>query len=247
MKQISLQKQILDRIKTQHVHPVPKGFFRARDYILWGLLGVLVAALSLGSSMVIFLIRGIDRHLFAKLGLTIPQKVFYSVPYFWVIATVVVAIIALLSFRQTRKGYRLGNRQLVIAGTIAAVAFGSVIYAFNISKYVDRAAIENIPLYSAIVPFNTNGWFDPDRGLLSGSVKTKTSDNTFTIRDQNFDLWTVIGDNVSFLPEGFVFRTGDHVKIIGKKTGAFQFTAYEVRPYENELRKDQSSTTAPLQ
>lgn len=243
---MTLQQRILNRIKIQHVRPTPRSFFKARDYMLWVLLGIFIVALSLGSSMVIFLINGIDRGLFARLGLSIPQKVFYSIPYFWIAATIIIAVIAFINFRRTRHGYRITTKQLAIMTALAAIGFGSIIYVFNISKYIDRAAIENIPLYSSMVPFNTSHWFDPEHGLLSGSVKVKNSNNNFTLRDQNFDLWSVVGNDVSIRPEDFKFNSGDRVKLIGKKTSDLHFTVLEIRPYDVPLQRERISTTGSL-
>ncbi|MBX4209157.1 hypothetical protein KW799_00445 [Candidatus Parcubacteria bacterium] len=223
----------------QRVRPTPKGFFRARDYILWVLLGALVAALSVGSSMVIFMVKGTDRALLQKLGLSATERLFYSIPVFWIVVVIAVAAGTYINFRRTRKGYRLSAKHFAIFAAVIAVAFGSLMYAFNVSKYVDKAAAENIPLYTTVVPFNTNTWFDPEHGLLSGAIKIKTSNDNFTLRDENFDLWTVTGNKVAIVPSGFKFQSGDHVKIIGKKTGDFKFQAIEIRPFETEIKKEQ--------
>lgn len=242
----TLQRQILERIRTEHVRPTPRGFFKARDYILWALLGVFAAALAVGSSMVIFMIHGTDRALFDRLGLSLPERFFYSVPLFWIAATLVAAAVTFVNIRRTRRGYRVTTRQFIVIAAIIALGFGSALYAFNVSKYVDKAAADNIPLYSAVVPLNTNTWFDPEHGLLSGAVKIKSSAKSFTLRDQNFDLWTVTGDNITLSPAGFTFQSGDHIKIIGKKTGDLKFQAIEIRPFETEIKKDQATSTTPL-
>lgn len=240
-KTLTLQKQILERIKSQGVRPTAKGYFRARDYVLWLLIGVFVAALGVGASMVAFLMRGIDRGLYAKLGLTFAQKVFYAVPSFWIVATILVAAIAFVNFRRTRKGYRLSAKHIAVITIASGVAFGSIIYALDVSKYIDRAAAENIPLYNSVVPLNTNTWFDPDHGLLAGYVKTRTTNENFTLRDQNFDLWTVTGKDVSFSPSDFKFQSGDHIKIIGKKIGDLKFQVVEIRPWE--IKPDRGTKT----
>lgn len=244
MKTITLQKQILDRIKTQRVRPTPKGYFKARDYIVWSLLAIFLGALSVAFGMVIFAVHSTDRSLFAKLGLSFSEKLFYSIPIFWIIATIVVGILVYVNFRHTRRGYRVSTTQFAVIATGVAIALGSLVYVFNVSKYVDQAAEENIPLYSAIVPLNTNTWFDPDHGLLSGHIKEKTSDDEFTLRDKNFELWTVTGSNISVVPDGYKFQTGDNIKIIGKKTGNFTFTAIEIRPFEIQVTKEQRQENA---
>lgn len=232
----TLQKQILEKIRTQGVKPLNKGFFRIRDYTLWTIVAVCSVALALGAGMIILMLKSIDHGLFSRLGLSLIEEFLYSVPTFWILATVVVAIAAYFNLRHTRRGYRISGKQFAIYAAIVALVLGSIIYALDISKYIDKAA-HSIPLYSTMVPFDTNTWFEPDRGLLSGAVKIKTSDNSFTLRDENFDLWTISGTGVVVLPADFQFQSGDHVKIIGKKIGDFKFQAYEIRPFEDPIRK----------
>lgn len=239
---MTLEQRILDRIKTERVRPTPKGYFKARDYVLWGLLGLSFAALSVGFGMIIYMVRTTDRSLFAKLGFSFSERLLYSIPVFWIIATLGIAGVAYFNLRRTKKGYRVTPRQFVIAAALVAAGLGSLVYASNLSQYVDQAAAANIPIYSTVQPFNTNRWFDPQHGLLSGYVKVKSSDSSFTLRDENFDLWTVTGESVSKLPADFQFQSGDHIKIIGKKTGDLTFQAIEIRQFETPLSRHATST-----
>jgi hypothetical protein len=230
MKQeMTLQKQVLERIKERNLKPTPKGVFRARDFILWGLLGVFVAALSVGFGMIIFMATGTDYGVLERLGFSTSEKLAYSIPYFWILATLAIAVIAYRSFRQTRSGYKMSTQQIVLFAALIAVALGSTVYALDFTSFVDRAASENIPLYNAVNPLNTNVWLDPENGLLSGTVRSKESDEEFTLRDAESVLWVVKGDDIS-MPEGFVFHAGDRIKIIGTQTGPDEFRAIEIRP-----------------
>ncbi len=223
---LTLQKAILDRIKAKGVKPMPKSYFKAKEYILWGLLGVFVAALSVGFGMIVFMVKGADMSLFAKLGLTSTEKILYTIPFFWIAATIVVATIAYVNFRTTRLGYRVSVRQFVLIAALVAVGLGSVAYAAHISEYIDNVASENIPLYNTVVPLNTNTWFDPEDGLLSGTVRSKESDNDFTLRDPDSTLWHVTGKIVK--PEGFTFSAGDRIRLIGTADDNDEFRAIEI-------------------
>jgi hypothetical protein len=198
-----------------------------RDALLWVFVGALVAALSVGFAMIVFQARGADFGLFEKLGLSSYQKVAYSIPYFWIAATLAIAAIAYRNYRRTRGGYRTNTRQLVIGTGLVAAALGSIAYAFGIADAVDRAASENIPLYNAVTPLNVNAWLDPEHGLLSGTVREKDSDESFTLRDAESVLWTVDASDAA-VPEGFEFHPGDRIKLIGTKTGDDLFKAVEV-------------------
>lgn len=228
---LTLQKIILTRIKTQGLKPMPKGYFKTREYILWGLLGVFVAVLSLGFGMIIFMVKGADMTLFAKLGLSVPEKILYTIPSFWIVVTVVVAVIAFINFRNTRKGYRTSVHQFVLISALIAVGFGSIAYAFHISEFVDKKASENIPLYNTVVPLNTNTWLDPAHGLLSGVVRSKDSNKDFKLRDSEGVLWHVTGDDITTI-EGFSFSTGDRIKLIGTAGEYDTFTVREIIKWE---------------
>jgi hypothetical protein len=205
--------------------------FRARDILLWCLLGIFVGALSVGFGMIIFAAKGTDYGLLQRLGLTTSEKIGYSIPFFWIIATIIVAVIAFLNFRRMKRSYRVSGRSFAFITALIAVALGSVVYSLNIAEYVDQAASENIPLYNVVVPLNTNHWLDPDHGIISGVVREKNSDKEFVIRDSEFELWRVKGNNV-VMPAGFKFQTGDRVKVIGKRLSENAFDAIEIRPWE---------------
>lgn len=231
-KTLTLQKQILEQIKARRVRPVSKGFFKIREYITWGLLGVFVAALSLGFSMIVFMIKGADFELFHKLGLSTTEKITYSIPFFWIAATLALGAVAFISFRNTRRGYKTSTKHIIYISALITVALGSLLHIFNVTRYVDDVASTTIPLYSAVVPLNTHTWYDPEHGLLSGIVKSKDSEKQFLIRDASFELWTVTGDNI-VLPDNFSFHPGDRIRIIGTKTGDDTFTAIEVNPWRD--------------
>ena len=222
---LTLQKIILTRIKTQGLKPMPKGYFKTREYILWGLLGVFVAALSVGFGMIIFMVKGTDMSLFAKLGLSVPEKIIYTVPSFWIIVTVIAAVIAFINFRNTRRGYKTSVHQFVLISALISVGLGSVGYAFRVSEFVDHKASENSPLYNTVVPLNTNQWLDPAHGLLSGVVRSKDSDSDFKIRDSEGVLWHVRGRDIE-MASGFTFSTGDRVRLIGT---AGEYDTFEIK------------------
>jgi hypothetical protein len=228
---MTLQKQVLDRIKTQNVRPTPRGYFRARDFLVWGLVGASGAALSIGVGMIIYMAVGADLSLFEKLGFSTSEKIIYSIPYFWILASIAIGVIAYVNFRNTRNGYKVDARQFVIISLLIALAFGSLAYALNLTKYVDIAAAKSIPLYNSVVPLNTNTWYDPSHGLLSGTIKERNSDTDFTLRDSNSVLWHITGENI-YLPQGYEMHTGDRIKLIGKDLGGDNFQVVEIRLWE---------------
>jgi hypothetical protein len=234
---MTFEKQILERIRERQLRPTPKGFFYARDIVVWLLLGVFVAALSLGFAMTMFMIRGTDFGLFEKLGLTAGQKIIYSIPFFWIAASLALAIAAFINYRNTRRGYRMSAQQFGLVAVLVALAFGSLMYALDIAKYIDTAASENLPFYNSIVPLNTNSWLDPEHGLLSGAVRERESESDFMLRDANGVLWHVTGRNIK-VADDFKWASGDRIKIIGVQAGTDEFRAIEILPWEERPKKE---------
>ncbi|HEY4500212.1 MAG TPA: hypothetical protein VJH25_00275 [Candidatus Paceibacterota bacterium] len=237
MKTTTLEKQILDKIKQRQLQPTPKSYFHARNAAIWILFGFFVIALSLGFAMTIFVIRGIDFALFEKLGLSAGEKIVYSIPFFWIAASMAVAIATFINFRNTRRGYRMSLKQFAFIATLIALSVGSIFYAFDVTKYIDNTASENLPIYNFIVPFNTNTWFDPAHGLLSGAVRDRESESDFNLRDMNGVLWHVTGKKIK-VEEGLEWSSGDRIKIIGIQTGPDEFTAIEILPWEKRPVKE---------
>jgi len=227
---MTLEQKILARIKTEHLKPVSRKYLRAKDHILWGLLAAFVGALGVGFGMIIHGIRSTDLSVLAKLELSAFEKVVFSFPVFWILACMAIATIAFVNLRKTRRGYRVSARQFIVISALVSVGVGSIIYALNVTQYLSRLASDNIPLYDNVVAPNTSTWFDPDHGLLSGTVRSKDSDQSFDVRDSDAVLWHVTGDDLE-LPEGFEIEPGERIKIIGTRTGDDTFVAREVHPW----------------
>ena len=109
-KTMTLEKRVLERIKAQGVKPTPKGFFKARDTMLWFLVGVFLAALSIGTSMIIFMVRSADRGVYARLGLSFSQKLLYSIPLFWIAASSQTSTSARLWLMGSRECFIISGR-----------------------------------------------------------------------------------------------------------------------------------------
>jgi hypothetical protein len=237
MKTHTLQKQILEKIRERQLRPTPKGFFYARDIIIWVLFGIFVAALSLGFAMTMFMVHGTDFDLFEKLGLSAGEKIVYSIPFFWIAASIALAMAVFINFRNTKRGYRMNTKQFIFVATLVVIASGSVIYSLDIAEYVDKKASENFSIYNYVIPLNTNTWLDPERGLLSGVVRDRESESDFMLRDVNAVLWHITGNNIE-ISKDFIWASGDRIKIIGIQIGVDEFRALEILPWEEKIIKE---------
>ncbi len=232
---MTFEKQILARIEKQHLRPTPRGYFKARDGVFWAISAVLAGALGLAFGMIIFMVHTTDISLIRKLDLNALQKATFSVPFFWIIASLVIAGFAYFNLGKTRKGYRISGKDFLVRAVIVSGALGILLYALGATSYVNNAATA-IPIYNVVVPVNATTWFDPDHGLLSGIVKEKDSDLSFTMRDREGELWNIEGSKgLSDIPD---FHPGDHIKLIGKRVNADTFHVNEILVWTDSGRGD---------
>jgi hypothetical protein len=232
MNTMTLEKQILARIRREKVKPKARGYFVARDTGIWILVLAFVAALGVSFGMVIFTVVSADNALLNRLGFSRFEKIASSVPYFWLLATMVVGLGSYAGYRSTRRGYRLGVSRFFAVLGILTIGAGGLVYALRIAEYVDTVASENIPIYNIIVPINTSSWFDPDNGLLSGTVKSRESEDELIIRDQDLGTWFIDSSDLDIFNDPR-YQSGERVKLIGERTGLDTFKAIEIHPWRD--------------
>lgn len=227
---MTLEQKILAKIKTEHLKPLSREYFRLRDRVRWILLALFVGGLGVGFGMIIYSFMSTDLSVISKLELSTSEKILFSFPFFWIASCIGIGTVAFINLRRTRKGYKISGRQFLVIAILISIGVGSILYALNVAQYLSRIANNKIPLYNDITAPDTENWSDPRRGLLSGVVRSKDSNEQFTIRDAEAVLWYVTGDDI-MLPEGYDIQPGERVKMIGKMTGDDTFTAREVHPW----------------
>lgn len=232
MKTMTLQQQILAKIKSKNVRPKTRGYFVMRDTLIWSFVLIFIAILGLSFGMIIYTITSTDINVLDRLGFTTFEKINSSIPYFWILATVIVALGSYIGFRKTRRGYRLDISKISIVIALLAIGSGILVYTLQITQYIDTVASENIPIYNTLAPMNGSIWFNPDEGLLSGTIRARESESVFTIRDKDFIIWTIDSTDIDIYTDPR-FQSGERIKIIGERTGPDTFKAIEVLPWKD--------------
>lgn len=229
---MTLQQQILAKIKSKNVRPKTRGYFVMRDTLIWSFVLIFIAILGLSFGMIIYTITSTDINVLDRLGFTTFEKINSSIPYFWILATVIVALGSYIGFRKTRRGYRLDISKISIVIALLAIGSGILVYTLQITQYIDTVASENIPIYNTLAPMNGSIWFNPDEGLLSGTIRARESESVFTIRDKDFIIWTIDSTDIDIYTDPR-FQSGERIKIIGERTGPDTFKAIEVLPWKD--------------
>ena len=220
-----LIEKINTEIKEKNITPTSRWFFRVRNLSLWipGVLSIIVGALAVSS-----LIFGID-HGGLRYASFIDESFMVialkSLPYVWIVLSVVFAWIAVSTLRITKRGYRYKAATLILASLLMSIVLGGIAYVAGVGRYIDTKLASVAPHVTAVGQQQII-WSNPDDGRLAGTVR-KVHNEFFTVKDVAGEVWLVTLDSV-FEKETVILNTlisrGKEIRILGYRNSEVENT-----------------------
>lgn len=216
--------KVLEKIRKEQLKPRPRWQFLLREGGQWAgfALLALAAAALLGllwyfwSDGPWLSAEGLGRGLFFGRG-----------PLVLSLLLVLAAVLALLDFRSTGRGYRYPLAAVAAVLVIGAAAAGWGMERLGVSRRLD-AAFSAAPLYQDRESYMKEVWQRPEDGLLAGEI-TEAGGSRFRLEDFDGKEWTVEAGR-AVMRHGLAPAAGLKVKMIGRAVGS-DFVAEEVRPW----------------
>lgn len=221
----NLFNKIQEKLAAKNIKPRPKWEFRLLAVLTWSALVVLV--LILGISLGLFF-ELLVKHDLPGYRQTI--AVLQAIPYFWILIIGLVAIILVIKFKKTDKGYKIQLGYILSGILVLTVCIGLLTYYSGLAGSFELALENNAPGYEHIVRLPQNVWFDPESGNLYGEVVEVNSVEQFILIDREDGLWRVYLDPQTMLAPRLVIFPGLEVKIRGEALDEHEFKAFEIRP-----------------
>jgi len=229
-------KEILKSIKDSKVKPISKWKFIFKDYLMWGFFTLTTLVGALATSVIIFIVKDNDWDIYKYLEKSFLGYFLILMPYFWIIILFILAYVAYLNYRQTRKGYLLNPYWVILGSIFISVMLGWILFDLKIGRQLDQMCAKNIPYYQGMELQKKNLWSNPEKGLLAGEIIDFKDEDNFVIKDLNNQNWNIIGDGVAWKNE-INKEIGEEVKIIGVYESKDKFKAKEVRPWSCHCQK----------
>ena len=182
-----LSDTILARIKTQHLHPVPRWHFVLRQALVWGLvvLSVVVAATTFGTMLAGLI--GAEWALAPRWPGQELGFVFDIVHGLWIGAFVVAVIGAVLFFRLTRRGYRSGLAIVSSVLVLTSIITGALLLPTSLPGHLQDLHNAYFPQTLPVALLN-----NPAEGRLLGEIlEVNDEGDTASFRDATGKLWTL--------------------------------------------------------
>ncbi len=222
-------EQLIQTIREQGIEPVPKRYFTLKNALLWGSFVAAVLLGALAFSVILFSIQQTD---FDLLGHATHSKLefFLSIlPFFWLAALAVFLLLAMRSFRNAPRGYKIPGAQLVACCAALSMLAGTAFFLAGGAQRLEHAFDIHLSLYDSMQEKKVRLWSMPNEGYLSGEIVTVQTE-TFTLRDFQQKTWT-IRYTKAFYPPMVQIEPGEKVKMTGKMTDPDDFNAEQIRPW----------------
>lgn len=229
MKDIS--QNILEKIKDEHIIPIPRWKFLLKNYGRWVAFALFVLMGSISISVVIFMLTDHDWDIYRNLNKSFVEYLLLSLPYFWFLLLSAFIAFAWYDLEKTKTGYKYGFFKIGLINISLSVILGIIFFYAGLGIKIDKIFADNLPYYQNIHQFARPGiWQNPDRGLLVGKITDISENGSFHIIDPGNQNW-LIECFECVIRGNLIKENGMIVKLIGKQIGDQVFQVSEIRPW----------------
>jgi len=223
----NVTEKVIQKIEAEKIKPASKSKFFLKRFILWFLILISVVLASLVMAVVFFLFTNLDWDIAGRFTPFKPLFIFLALPYFWLLLLAIFSFLVYRNYRHTKYGYRLKFGFLILIFFALSLLLGFFAYRLDLGHRLEKYISEKMSFYNHL-DSSSIIWNSVDRGLLAGKIIEIKSESEVVISDLNGQTWHVI------LNEAVLKTTpslGEKIKIIGQKTGDYEFLAKEIRPW----------------
>lgn len=226
--------KLLNTMKTQNIKPKPKWQFTLKNALIVG--GVIVSVVfgALAFSVVLFSIQQLGFDLIAHMSHTTFEFFLGILPFLWIGAMLIFLFLAMLSVRNSSKGYKFSPVRLLIYNSTFSVLLGVVFFISGGAGWLETSFETNIEFYKSVEEKKVDMWSMPESGYLSGTI-TSVHDSTLVLIDFQEKQWQIDFAG-AFIPKVITIEIGEKIKLTGKITREQAFKASDIRPWGGNKR-----------
>jgi len=221
--------KLIEAIKEKQIMPIPKWRFILKDTAIWILFFMSVIFGALAFSIILFAIQQADFDLVSQMSGSWDKMIMGLVPLIWIIGLVICIVIAILSIKNSKKGYRFSAIALVGYGTALSILIGTLFFISGGAHWLENIFAKNISPYESVEERKTRVWSNPGEGFLSGTI-ISVRDSTFELTDLKGKAWEINFAHSDIVPAVSI-EEGEKIKMTGLMTSDDTFRADMIRPW----------------
>jgi hypothetical protein len=227
--------QLIEKIQTRQVRPLPRWRHVFKDTLSWVLFILCALVGSLAFSVILFVIQQVDFDLISHMGHSRFELLLGLVPFFWIIAMVVLLVLAILSIKNSKKGYKFTSLSLIGLSVAFSILLGTLFFISGGGNWLENAFAIQVQTYESVQERKLQVWSDPENGFLSGTI-INPGDSTFELRDFKGTSWIISHKGADIVP-AVTLEDGEKIKMMGKITSENHFSADMIRPWGGGQRR----------
>jgi hypothetical protein len=222
-------KKLIEKIKELQLKPLSRWRFTAKNNMIWLIFIFCVLFGALAFSVILFAIQQVDFDIIGHMSHSRSELLLALVPFFWIISLFVFLVIAMISIKNSKKGYKFTSLSLIGFGTALSILGGTLFFISGGAQWLENAFASNVSQYESIQERKTKVWSLPEDGYLSGTILS-AGDSTFELDDFTGKSWIVDFKDADIVPSIEIID-GEKIKLTGKMTSDKTFKADKIRPW----------------
>jgi hypothetical protein len=227
--------KLIEKIKEEQVKPIPKWQFTFKDTFIWLAFIICVLFGALAFSVILFAIQQSDFDLFSHMSHSFLELLLGLVPVIWLLALLLFLVIAILSIKNSKKGYKFTTPAMFGFATALSILLGTLFFITGGAERLENAFASNISSYEGIEERKSQVWSRPADGFLSGTI-ISVEDTAFELRDFSGKTWKINFNGADIVP-AVTISDGEKIKLAGKITNGNSFKAEIIRPWGGLQRR----------
>jgi hypothetical protein len=247
MEQSKPSKDILNKIKNEHI--IPKSYFQThwKSYAFWILWIAIMFFGAMSFSLLLLNVLDIRLVFLHELGVGRYLRILIgTMPYFWLTLVIVALGAGYFAMRKTRTGYRYSMLFITTIIVLIISLVGVFLHATKLNKHLGNRMIHNPHMMKMGFPAQER-FLQPKEGMLGGRI-VEISESEFFVKNVQGNIWKVVHDDRTDIRfRGQKIRVGISVSIIGSvvKENVFHADIIRLLPphleHENDMLSEQFS------
>ena len=214
----SVRDRVFSTIDEQQVKPRPCYVFWCQNSAMWliWLLTVLLGGLATAVLLFTSTYRYYD--IYEAMHDNFVTFFLQALPLLWILAFIILMVVAMQGLRATRRGYRLSPELVGGSSVGASVLLGLVASSLGFGFVVDRTLGEYAPMYVSQAEREQRMWQQPDDGRLTGYAVTNelSKQSLVAFVDSTGSTWEI--DVAELRPQDKeLLVSTQHVRVLGKQ------------------------------
>lgn len=221
--------RLIEKIKDEQVKPLPRWRFTFKNTLLWIAFISCVLFGALAFSVILFAIQQVDFNITRHVSHSLFESMLILVPLFWLVSLVILLVIAMISLKNSKKGYRFTSPALVGYSTALSILLGTLFFISGGAGWLEHAFASKVNAYEGIEERKSQVWSNPEGGFLSGTI-ISVDDSVFELQDLQGESWNIDFSEADIVP-AVQLIDGEKIKMTGEMTSASKFKADIIRPW----------------